>query len=232
MIKKISADNYESGAKITLHFRPVKKCPMCHSTFNGETMASVIAPYEFYKQGETRRDWALYSLHYCQVCGLGFCGIYSQETDFDFGKVYKPVVAIPEKSEPLEFDPEIARLSPSFVKIFEEAYAAEKHELTLICGMGYRKALEFLVKDYLIEKYPQEDDAIAKEPLSQSIRRIDNLQIKTLAERSAWLGNDETHYTKKHDGYSYEDIKAFLEAMTAFILYEKTVEKAFRIPRK
>lgn len=43
---------------------------------------------------------------------------------------------------------------------------------------------------------------------------------------------DETHYTKKHDGYSYEDIKAFLEAMTAFILYEKTVEKAFRIPRK
>lgn len=232
MIKKITAENYESGGKTTLHFSPVKKCPMCHSTFNGETMASVIAPYEFFKYGETRRDWALYVLHYCQVCGLGFCGIYSQETDRACEDVYKPVIAIPEKSKPLEFDPEIARLSPSFVKIFEEAYAAEKQDLTLICGMGYRKALEFLVKDYLIEQYPQETDMIAKEPLAQSIRRIDNPQIKTLAERSAWLGNDETHYTKKHDGYSYEDIKAFLEAMTAFISYEKTVEKAFRIPRK
>lgn len=195
-------------------------------------MSSVIAPYEFVEYGETKRDWALYVLHYCQVCGLGFCGIYSQEPDRSLGRVYKPVVAIPERSEPLEFDPEIARLSPAFVKIYEEAHAAEKHDLTLICGMGYRKALEFLVKDYLIEKHPQESDTIAKEPLSQSIRRIDNLQIKTLAERSAWLGNDETHYTKKHDGYSYEDIKAFLEAMTAFILYEKTVEKAFLIPRK
>lgn len=232
MIKRITAENYESGGKISLHFRPVKKCPMCHSTFNGETMASVIAPYEFVEYGETKRDWALYVLHYCQVCGLGFCGIYSQETDCSLGRVYKPVVAIPERSEPLEFNPQIARLSPAFVKIYEEAHAAEKHDLTLICGMGYRKALEFLVKDYLIEKHPQESETIAKEPLSQSIRRIDNLQIKTLAERSAWLGNDETHYTKKHDGYSYEDIKAFLEAMTAFILYEKTVEKAFLIPRK
>lgn len=232
MIKKITAENYESGGKIPLHFRPVKKCPMCHSTFNGETMSSVIAPYEFVEYGETKRDWALYVLHYCQVCGLGFCGIYSQEPDRSLGRVYKPVVAIPERSEPLEFDPQIARLSPAFVKIYEEAHAAEKHDLTLICGMGYRKALEFLVKDYLIEKHPQESDTIAKEPLSQSIRRIDNLQIKTLAERSAWLGNNETHYTKKHDGYSYEDIKAFLEAMTAFILYEKTVEKAFLIPRK
>lgn len=232
MIKRITAENYESGGKIPLHFRPVKKCPMCHSTFNGETMSSVIAPYEFVEYGETKRDLALYVLHYCQVCGLGFCGIYSQEPDRSLGRVYKPVVAIPERSEPLEFDPQIARLSPAFVKIYEEAHAAEKHDLTLICGMGYRKALEFLVKDYLIEKHPQESDTIAKEPLSQSIRRIDNLQIKTLAERSAWLGNDETHYTKKHDGYSYEDIKAFLEAMTAFILYEKTVEKAFLIPRK
>ena len=232
MIKKITAENYESGGKISLLFSPVKKCPMCHSTFNGEMMAAVIAPHEFLKYGENKRDWALYVLHYCQVCGLGFCGIYAQETDHTCEDVYRPVMAIPEKSEPPKFDQEIVKLSPSFVKIFKEAYTAEKHDLTLICGMGYRKALEFLLKDYLIEKYPQEADAIAKEPLAQSIRRIDNPQIKTLAERSAWLGNDETHYTKKHCGYSYEDIKSFLEAMTAFILYEKTVEKAFRIPRK
>ncbi|MEE0709933.1 MAG: hypothetical protein UCO57_14290 [Gemmiger sp.] len=232
MRKKITTENFESGTKVSLYFHPVKKCPLCHSAFNGEIMASSIAPYEFKEYGEAKRDWALYALHYCQVCGLGFCGIYSRKKDSDIGDVFKPVIAVPENNEPLQLDPEISKISPSFVKIFEEAYAAEKSDLTLICGMGYRKALEFLVKDYLIEKDSEAADAIAKEPLAQSIRRIDNQQIRILAERSAWLGNDETHYTKKHDGYSYKDIKSFLEAIVAFILYEKTVEKAFRIPRR
>lgn len=239
MRKKIFADNYESGTHISLYFEPVKQCPLCHASFNGETMAAVIAPYEFSESlyafseyRENKREWALYALHYCQVCSLGFCGIYSHKSDSCCGELYKLVTAIPQKNEPLQFDPEISQVSPSFVKIFEESYAAEKNGLTLICGMGYRKALEYLVKDYLIEKIPQDRDAIANEPLSQSIHRIDNPQIKVLAERSAWLGNDETHYIKKHEGYSYEDIKSFLEALVAFILYEKTVEKAFHIPRR
>jgi len=198
-------------------------------------MASAIAPYESVRYSEKKRIFALYVLHYCQVCCLGFCGIYSQKENSawgDFGKVYTPVLAVPKNSDPLQFDPEIIELSQSFVNIFQEAYAAEENGLTLICGMGYRKALEFLVKDYLISKFPQKADDIAKEPLAQSIRLIDNPQIKVLAERSAWLGNDETHYVKKHDGYSYKDIKSFLEAMIAFIQYDKTVEKALNIPRQ
>lgn len=232
MIKKIIAENYENSTKRTLYFEPVKKCPLCHSSFNGETMAAAIAPYELSKYGEKKRDWALYALHYCQVCNLGFCGIYSTTTDIEEEELYRPVVAVPQKDEPLQIDPEISKLSPSYAKIFEESCTAERKGLTSICGMGYRKALEFLIKDYLIGKFPQDSETIAKEPLSQSIRRIDNPQIKILAERSAWLGNDETHYIKKHEGYTYEDIKSFLNAMVAFILYEKTVEKAFRIPRR
>lgn len=195
-------------------------------------MTSAIAPYEC---GGNKRTWALYVLHYCHVCSLGFCGIYAQKTNDAWespNELYTPVRAVPEKNEPLQFDPEIIELSPSFVNIYKEAYAAEKDGLTLICGMGYRKALEFLVKDYLIGEFPQNTDDIAKEPLAQSIRRIENSKLKTLAERSAWLGNDETHYTRKHEEYSYKDIKSFLDAMITFILYEKAVEKASRIPRK
>lgn len=232
MRKRICVEDYENNSQLWLYYEPVKRCPLCHASFNGETMAAVIAPYEFPKHGENERDSALYTLHYCQVCSLGFCGIYTRKPDEEFGELYRPIIAIPEKSEPLQLDPEISKISPSFVQIFEESYAAEKKGFTLICGMGYRKALEYLVKDYLIGKYPQDCDVIANEPLSQSIHRIDNPQIKILAERSAWLGNDETHYTKKHEGYSFEDIKSFLDALVAFILYEKIVEKALRIPRR
>ena len=230
MRKKLVTKNFENGAEMSLHFEPVKKCPLCHTSFNGEVMSSAIAPFETSQFGKKYRSLGLYVLHYCQACSLGFLGVYT--ADDRSSDLYNLSLVVPEKHEPVSFSPEIVEVSHSFADIYQEAYAAEKAGLTQICGMGYRKSLEFLVKDYLIEKHPQESDAIAKEPLAQSIRRIDNLQIKTLAERSAWLGNDETHYIRKHDGYSYEDIKTFLEAMTAFILYERTVEKAFHIPRK
>lgn len=231
MRKRISTKNFETGAIVSLRFEPVKTCPLCHSAFNGEMMESALAPFEFSQYGKKKRDACLYVLHYCQVCSLGFCGIYSPGRD-DGIELYELVAVAPEKSVPLQFAPEIAELSQSFVNICEEAYTAEKSGLTLICGMGYRKALEFLIKDYLISKFPQNTDAIAREPLAQSIRRIDNPKIQVLAERSAWLGNDETHYVKKHEEYSYKDIKSFLDAMVAFISYEKTVEKAFQIPRQ
>lgn len=49
-----------------------------------------------------------------------------------------------------EFDQTIKDISPSFVQIFNEAYSAEQINLSHISGMGYRKALEFLIKDYVI----------------------------------------------------------------------------------
>jgi hypothetical protein len=46
--------------------------------------------------------------------------------------------------------------------IYTQAHAAEALELTEICGVGYRKALEFLIKDYLITKKPEKSDDIRK----------------------------------------------------------------------
>lgn len=231
MQKSIEPLNYETNDYDSVVFSPVKKCPLCHATFNGEVMESAIAPYEYSSHSGEKRRFCLYVLHYCQVCGRGFCGIYAPATN-SYNAVYESITAVPKKNDPVQFPPEISELSPSFVSIYEEADSAEKNGLTLICGMGYRKALEFLVKDYLISNFPQDEETISAEPLAKSISRIDNPKIKTLAERSAWLGNDETHYIKKHEGYSFKDIKSFLDAIVAFISYEKTVEKALEIPRR
>ena len=34
--------------------------------------------------------------------------------------------------------------------MLSQAETAEKYGLTLVCGPGYRKALEFLIKDYVL----------------------------------------------------------------------------------
>ena len=46
---------------------------------------------------------------------------------------------------------------------------------------------------------------------------IDNPQIKVLAERSAWLENDEAHYVRKHIDRDIVDMKRFIMATVYFI---------------
>ena len=58
------------------------------------------------------------------------------------------------------FDEIIQNISPSFPEIYTQASAAEEMNLTQICGMGYRKALEFLIKDYLISLDPNKEEEI------------------------------------------------------------------------
>lgn len=94
----------------------------------------------------------------------------------------------------------ISDISPSFVRIYNQAYAAQQLSLSDICGVGYRKAIEFLIKDYIMSKLS--DDAakekIKKKLLMQCIEQnIDDAKIKAVASRATWLGNDETHYVRK-----------------------------------
>ena len=51
--------------------------------------------------------------------------------------------------EKKEFSESLQKISPSFCEIFNEASATEARKLTNVAGPGYRKALEFLIKDYL-----------------------------------------------------------------------------------
>jgi len=69
-----------------------------------------------------------------------------------------------------------------------------------ICGVGYRKSLEFLIKDYLIGRAPEGEgqaaavEAIKKKFLGTCIKEdIEDANIKLVAQRATWLGNDETH---------------------------------------
>jgi hypothetical protein len=107
-----------------------------------------------------------------------------------------------------EFSEEIQTLSSGFVEIVNQAVAAEAIGLEQIVGMGFRKALEFLVKDFAKGEHPEEKEAIEKKMLGPCIKEyIDDSNVKTVAERAAWLGNDETHYVRRWETKDVEDLK-------------------------
>ena len=151
-------------------------------------------------------------------------------TQFSTVGVRKPVftkilpTALPEKRT---FSNIISELSPNFCEIYNQAYIAEQTNLMQICGTGYRKSLEFLIKDYLISTLPEDQhDAIKNKFLNNCIRdNISNINIKTVASRAVWLGNDETHYTRKWEDKDINDLKSIIELTLHWIESEIRTQK-------
>lgn len=151
-------------------------------------------------------------------------------TQFSTVGVRKPVftkilpTALPEKRT---FSNIISELSPNFCEIYNQAYIAEQTNLMQICGTGYRKSLEFLIKDYLISTLPEDQhEAIKNKFLNNCIRdNISNINIKTEASRAVWLGNDETHYTRKWEDKDINDLKSIIELTLHWIESEIRTQK-------
>lgn len=118
----------------------------------------------------------------------------------------------------------VKKTSPSFCKIFAEAEFAESHSLMEIAGVGYRKALEFLIKDYLLAE--NEDEAYQAEIKAKFLGRcisenVTNDNIKQVAKRAVWLGNDETHYVRVWEGKDLQDLKKLIRITTDWIELEQ-----------
>ena len=124
------------------------------------------------------------------------------------------------------FEEVLQETSPEFCKIYNEASEAENRELSNICGAGYRRALEFLIKDYLVGKEADKKDKIIKTQLGKCIDEyVSNENIKRSAKRAAWLGNDETHYIRKWEDKDLSDLKKLIELTVHWIAMEKLSEQ-------
>ncbi|MCL6446104.1 MAG: hypothetical protein K6T83_22115, partial [Alicyclobacillus sp.] len=119
----------------------------------------------------------------------------------------------------VKFSEHITELSPSFVEIYNQASEAEHHGLDQVAGPGYRKCLEFLIKDYVIKR--TEKDSVKREQLMSVImNHIHHDRIKEIAKRAAWLGNDETHYERRWEDRDIQDLKKLINLVVHYIEME------------
>ncbi len=211
-------------------YREVTECPSCHFALQPKILSS------YFVESEISKDCCdFYNLAFCPRCRQIFLSKFSGKknkhgfTDLEFTD---PMFSVPFTPALDKFSDSIRSLSPGFVEAYAQSNVAEAHQLYQICGIGYRKALEYLVKDYLCHKNPDDCEKIRSEFLGASINRIESQRIKVLAERSAWIGNDETHYVKKHDDLDLDDMKRFIKAMLNYIESELAFEEAESVSRR
>ena len=220
--------NMESYNDAYFSYDPVSSCPLCKISLSPVYVASVL------------NSSSLASvINFCTGCNEVFITRYQIASDPELYsssicyEAHSLLSSEPNRFTPEVFDSAIENLSPQFVKIYNQALAAETSDLDEIAGIGYRKALEFLVKDFAIHLHPEDEESIKKAPLAQCIKDyIDSPQSTTLAERSAWLGNDEAHYIRKHEDRSIADLKNFILAIVYFISIILITEDASSITPK
>ena len=165
-----------------------KKCPICHHAIAPEYSSGIIVNYQ-------NIDLAFQ----CTNCRNMFIGKYKKYS----GSQYSLENVWPIVPESVDFENEIKEVSPMFVETYNQAIYAESNSLHQLTGIGLRKSLEFLIKDFLISQ-ENDENTIKNSTLSQCINNfIDDNNLVEISKRATWLGNDETHYVRKWENKRY-----------------------------
>lgn len=130
----------------------------------------------------------------------------------------KHIKVIPNLPSDIPISDDVEMVSPIGKQIYVQALKAEYEQLDHIAGIGYRKALEFFVKDFSIVTNPDDEGKIIKMSLKQVIEKyIKDEDLKTFALASAYIGNDEGHYYRNNPDKDFTDLKNYLHGVIHYM---------------
>ncbi len=219
-MESLTAKFYQGSANGVRYDRKPDLCPLCHRGVDPEALNG------YADKNKVGQSESLQLVFLCtwQNCHRLFIGYYRSGTD-QFNNC-QLVRTEPVRKQDHNFSKIIQNLSSDFIKIYNQSYQAEQSGLLDICGVGFRKSLEFLVKDYLISKLNSEADIIKSKNLGACIQdHVESEQVKQVAKRAVWLGNDETHYSRKWEGRDLQDLKNLIDLTVHWIEMEELLIK-------
>lgn len=227
MTQQQSFKNEDNHSSKIFKFDEVTTCPMCKHAIKPHILHGV---YFNEKDEEVNL-----SIHYlCKACSTPFIAYYNdfwKENGYSqsiYHATSAPITA-PNYFEAEEFSQHILAISSDFIEIYNQALQAEHLNLHQIAGVGYRKALEFLIKDFLINKQPEKEDEIKNKLLGKCVKMLDNSQLETVAQKATWLGNDQTHYVQKFTDRDISDLKRLVRLTVHWISMIIETEEAEQI---
>jgi len=200
------------------------ECPQCHHGIRPDHLAvNVIQRVQ--QDGHVLQIIFRCPRHECQ---RAFIATYAQQYD-RHGRpdgLFLFHNSAPYQVKAPDIPAEVVALSPVYADIIKQSHVAEHMDLAQIAGVGYRKALEFLVKDYATRKNPDRKADIQATHLGKCISDfVADPNVKECAQRAAWLGNDETHYTRVWTDKDIGDLKTLIKLTEAWIQCTLLTEK-------
>lgn len=201
-----------------------RKCPHCN--YSGiQTQLSKTASFRSYENEEVE-----VIVSRCENCrrATAYNLFFTSGGSYLRTELVSPIFS----PENMTFPKSIEKMSPPFIKTYSQASTAEEIGLSQIAGMGYRKALEYLVTDFVLTNKLVTKDESVKLPLSKLIKKLPEESIRELALASAWIGNDETHYYRQNPEFQVADIKEWIRAMINYIEMKASIKRAHNLVNK
>lgn len=211
------------------------QCPICHIESGYELLKFLPAKDE---NETTTRDWL--GIYKCRHCKHIFSVLYKDVTKeqnayiFNFtgqrefsvvDSHYTPYLSqIPDLPEAFN-KPEFAK----FRQAYEDLCWAKDYQIEGLVGMAYRRALECLIKDFLIsEGYKTEYNNIPKEHLANLLQAMPNEIIKDCGTIVNRISNDYVHYEDDNPEFDISTIKEFfdevLEKIKDYLIHQKAIQ--------
>ena len=211
MISITATGGVKGSANIDHH---PDECPICHRTMSATGIYFV----------QISDHW-IEGVYQCPKLECHKLCIASFKKDLGTGYYYfvrtEPYIPVAK-----ELPPKLSEISPEFVETYQQAWEAKELGFDKIAGTGFRRSLEFLVKDYATRNASDEEKKdIRRQPMAQCIKEyISEDGIKTVAERATWLGNDETHYLRKWEDKDINDLIDLIDSVSDWIIIHLKTE--------
>lgn len=218
--KIVTQPIYPNQTVLNINLEIPKACPVCDTgNIGGPITAHHLSSGEF----DSFDVCAEYFCPKCKTIYLAYYKCHTYDTEYNYSIIQ---YSFADKELP-NIPDSVRSISTKFSDIYSQALDTESKNLNELTGIGLRKALEYLIKDFSIYRHPKKNGEIRKATLANCIQNyIDSTRIKQLATVCAWLGNDETHYERKHEDRDIKDMKSFLKALIAFIDYDILADEA------
>lgn len=163
----------------------------------------------------------------CNGCSEVFCCTY-----YILGGAYdnphrgRILSTLPPVCDKTFIDPRITAISPRFTELFNQSEEAKARNLTDLAGMGFRKSLEFLLKDSLIALGMEEESKVVGMDLRTAIASFsDNPRLIKAANLARVIGNEYTHYQAKYEGYDLDTLQHLISIALHWLTMEiETIE--------
>lgn len=203
----------EKNSNVALHIYQPNDCPLCHTKIN--------PPIQVHQTSATDDKISVVFMCNNQKCFQYFIAQYKIKRDEN--RLIGDLTSLRPKTYKIkDFSNNISEISQEFMLIYKQAWEAKERELYNIAGPGFRKAFEFLIKDYAKYKAPNSAKEIEGSYSGTVVKKyIENERIQKVAERALWLGNDETHYLRKWEDKDLNDLLNLIDLTINWIEIEK-----------
>lgn len=199
------------------------KCLQCNQIITPE----VVNLYTFNPENSSNLDIGV--LLFCQKCKHFFVREYNISNYGGYLQTVKEITKPNDLQCDIYVSENINEVSPRFKEIYSQSAKAESCNLYEICGPGYRKALEFLIRDFAKYIHPEKKESIDNTAqIGQVINNFYNenafpelnpiiYTLKPLIKIATYVGNDETHYIRKWRDKDINDLKQYIESAKSII---------------